>query len=95
MKYFQVDKMTLRGQTITYMAVDRGGDGEASVKDNRETEILVGFSVVEYNEDGQESNTRFYPVKTNMEHFDENDADEVLAQIEADHDPSEWQNHDW
>lgn len=94
MKYFEVRKEVLDGTTRQYNVLIDGTHAGTSESEGEAREVTTGFSVWEYAEDGTTENVEFYPVETDMGDFTNNE-DEVLEKIKADHNPSEWQNHDW
>lgn len=93
MKYFYVEKEELSGMTVAG-EVDSDGDYINTPDDQEARTITTGFTVFECGEDGMVEHTEFYPVKTDMYTF-ENDEDEVLEQIKSDYPAPEWQNHNW
>lgn len=95
MRYFRVEEDYLSG-VIQHMEVESDGESVGdpySVSDTTK-DITLGFTVFEEDDMGIALNTEFYPVKTDTRAFTDNKA-EVLAQIQADYPPEEWQNHRW
>ena len=94
MRYFQVEREELRG---SIMAGECYADGEY-IDEAHEREIrslTIGFSVWQYDEDGETIAVDFYPVKTDMGDFTD-DSEEVIKQIRADYAPEKgWQNNNW
>lgn len=93
-RYFEVRKEVLTGKTEQYNVLIDGSPAGTSDSEGEAREITTGFIVYEYGEDGSTENVRFYPVQTNTENYTNNE-EEVLAQIIADHQPTEWQNNEW
>lgn len=93
MKYFAVNREELVGMTTTGEVFS---DGEyINLPDDVEARtITMGFSVMEYGEDGMIENVKFYGVHTDMESLAD-DADAVLEQIKADYPAGDWQNNNW
>ena len=93
MKYFSVNKETLSGMMTTGEVYS---DGEyVNLPDDIEArEIVMGYSVMEYGENGMIENVKFYPVATDMESF-EDDSEFVLDKIKQDYTAPEWQNNQW
>ena len=93
MKHFSVNKETLTGMMTTGEVYS---DGEyVNLPDDIEArEITMGFSVMEYGEDGMIANVKFYPVATDMESF-EDDSEFVLNKIKQDYPAPDWQNDQW
>jgi len=75
--------------SIARSQIDRSGD-VLGIPDDEEMgeEIVLNVIVEEYDEDGNYLGDKTYDAYNK-------DLDEVLAQVEADHDPSEWDNYDW
>ncbi len=93
MKYFEVHKEELRG---SLMSGEIYADGEY-VNEADELEIrtiTTGFSVYEYDEQGVRTDTKFYPVTTDMESWTD-DAEEVIENIKRDYPADIWQNNNW
>jgi hypothetical protein len=98
LRYFDVEKEILTISQVRRYGVYKDGTPvcpsyEVESEDNPK-EIVVGFHVIEYDEAGMIQNIEFYPVKTDMGTF-ENNEDEVLSKIVEEHDSSEWQNNNW
>lgn len=55
-----------------------------------DTDAIVEYIVYEYEEDGSPIGEQHYQVGGFYP-----DPEDALEQIRADHDPSEWQNHNW
>ena len=93
MRYFSVNKETLSGMMTTGEVYS---DGEyVNLPDDIEArEIVMGYSVTEYEESGAIENVKFYPVVTDMESF-EDDSEFVLNKIKQDYPAPEWQNNQW
>ena len=87
-RYFTVYLKTILGSKAR-TKIDRSGEA-IELPDNEEMgeEIVLNVIVEEYDEQGLHQNMRRYEAYNK-------DLDEVLAQVEADHDPSEWDNFDW
>ena len=87
-RYFTVYLETILGSKAR-TKIDRSGEA-IELPDNEEMgeEIVLNVIVEEYDEQGLHQNMRRYEAYNK-------DLDEVLAQVEADHDPSEWDNFDW
>ena len=94
MRYFEVRAEVLSGTTRQYNVCIDGSHAGTSESEGEMREITTGFSVWEYEEDGETIGVEFYPVITDTSEWTDN-ADEVLKQIETDHQPDEWQNHEW
>lgn len=93
MKYFSVNKEELIGM-MTTGEIYSDGEYKNLPDDVEARNITMGFSVMQYGEDGMIQNVEFYPVATDMESFTNNE-DEVLEKIKADHPAGEWQNNEW
>ena len=93
MKHFSVNKETLSGMMTTGEVYS---DGEyVNLPDDIEArEIVMGYSVMEYGENGMIENVKFYPVATDMESF-EDDSEFVLDKIKQDYPAPDWQNNQW
>ena len=92
MKYFEVIKKELTG-TVVSGPVDCGGDYLELPEDEDPKTIVLGYSVVEGNDEGF-TGMKFYSV--HIDPYDgSTDEDEVLDRIRSEHDASEWQNHNW
>lgn len=87
-RYFAVYLETILGSKAR-TKIDRSGEA-VELPDNEEMgeEIVLNVIVEEYDEQGLHQNMRRYEAYNK-------DLDEVLAQVEADHNPSEWDNFDW
>lgn len=94
MRYFEVRKEVMDGITRQYNVLIDGTHAGTSESDGEAREITVGFSVLEYDEQGMTENVEFYPVETDMGDFTNNEQ-EVLEKIISDHQPTEWQNYEW
>lgn len=110
MRYFQVEKEKLYGDTFRY-AVNSdgtcGGENYSVDGDKGEvaTAVVVGFSVFFYDENGMIVHTEFYPVKSDMSKSPvcddtgdwvfENNEREVLAKIADDYPAPDYQNNMW
>ena len=96
MRYFQVEKEIVEGAPLAGV-VDRSGEfmypPEASEPQEIKT-ITTGFSVFVFDENGLTEDVEFYPVETNFGTF-ENNEEEVLNKIEAEHPAGEWQCNEW
>lgn len=87
-RYFTVYLETVLG-SMARTKIDRSGDAlELPASEEMGEEIVLNVIVEEYDELGLHLNMRKYDAYNK-------DLDEVLAQVEADHDPSEWDNFDW
>lgn len=111
MKYFEVEKEKLYGQTMRYPVNSDGtqGGGHYEVdcdKGEIATALVVGFVVNVYDEQGMRQDTEFYPVVSDMNREPlcddvgdwcfQNNEQEVLAKIREDHAPEDdWQNNMW
>lgn len=93
-RYFEVRKEVLTGETRQYNVCADGSHAGTSESDGEAREITTGFNVWEYEEDGTTIGVEFYEVQTNMGDFTNNE-DEVLEKIKQDHPAGEWQNHEW
>ena len=93
MKYFSVNKEELVGM-MTTGEVYSDGEYKNLPDDIEARNITMGFSVMEYGENGMIENVKFYAVKTDMESLANNE-EEVLNKIKEDYKAGEWQNHDW
>lgn len=94
MKYFYVEKEELSGMTV---AGEVYPDGEYidAPDDQMAHTITTGFTVFECGEDGMVEHTEFYPVKTDMYTF-VNDEDEVLDSIKEKYSADKgYQNNNW
>lgn len=96
MKYFEVYEKKLGGKTMTTLvcsdgSYEYGATSEENIYEPRVDEIL-GYNVVEYEEDGSNMQEVFYNVdRVNGQY----NTDEMLERIKAEHDPSEWQCNNW
>ena len=93
-RYFEVEKETLLGETWRAIVECDGSEAENPRKCDENVEITTGFNVIERDEDGLIVNVEFYEVRTNMGDFTNNE-DEVLEKIKQDHPAGEWQNNEW
>ena len=93
MKYFSVNKEELVGM-MTTGEIYSDGEYKNLPDDVEARNITMGFSVMEYGEDGMIENVKFYAVETDMESLANNE-DAVLNKIKEDYKAGEWQNHDW
>ena len=98
-KYFEVEREYIYGKVRRYCVFDDGTQAHDSydVDDDGEEikEITTGFVVHTYDEMGMTIGYDFYEVQTNTRTM-ENNEEEVLTQIRADHAPEDgWQNNDW
>lgn len=93
-RYFEVRKEVLSGKTRQYNVCIDGTPAGTSESEGDEKEIVLGFVVWEFDENGVEEDTIYYPVKTDTETF-KNNEEEVLAEIINDHPAERWQNHEW
>ena len=96
MKFFEVYEKKLGGKVMTTLVCSDGSheDGatpEYNNYDNRVDEIL-GYSVMEYEEDGTLIGEKFYAVDRVDEQYNTLD---VLERIKAEHDPSVWNCYNW
>ena len=109
MKYFEVEKEKLFGETKRYPVNSDGtcgGDRYSVDSEDIASAVVVGFNVNVYDEMGMLENVEFYPVKSDTskppicddtgEWVFENNEREVLAKIRDDHAPEDnWQNNMW
>lgn len=98
MRYFSVEKEVLEISSVSRYSVDSSGEqtqGAYGVdsEDNPRT-ITAGFLVQYYSEEGLLEEVKFYPVATDTTSYQDN-SDEVLKQILADHPATEYQNNEW
>lgn len=93
MKYFSVNREELVGMMTTGV-IYSDGEYKDLPDDVEARNIVMGFSVSEYDEQGMIQTVEFYPVVTDMESLEDN-SEEVLDKIKADYPAGEWQNHDW
>lgn len=95
MRSFTVYKRTVSGVPVEFSILldQTPADEEERVVGER-TEICLGFTVVETDEDGSILATPFYPVKTNPRTLTDN-SETVLDQIKADHPEGDWNNNEW
>ena len=94
MRYFDVYKKTIEGMHKDYI-IDSGGAElypNAPEYGDRTVEYLIGFEVVEYDEDGMTIDKKMYYVDRGSKG---NDPDSVLEKIKEDHQPDMWQNNAW
>lgn len=94
MRYFTVEKEVMRATPVCYTVARDGSQLADEWETDWEQEITTGFAVHSYDEDGTHYNTEFYPVITDTEGWTDN-SDKVLAQIEHDYPPTEYQNNEW
>lgn len=94
MRYFTVEKEIMRGAPECYTVNSDGTQCADMWETDWVQTITTGFSVHEYEENGEHDNTEFYPVHTDTASWT-NDEDEVLKQIKADYPATEWQNNEW
>lgn len=93
MKYFSINKEELIGM-MTTGEIYSDGEYKNLPDDVEARNITMGFSVMQYGEDGMIQNVEFYPVATDMESFTNNE-DIVLEHIKSIYTPDKWQNNDW
>lgn len=94
MKTFTVEREIMRTAPVCYTVARDGSQLADEWETDWEQEITTGFTVHSYDEDGEHYHTEFYPVFTNTEGWTDN-AEDVLARIERDYPPSEYQNNEW
>lgn len=99
MVYFVVEKEFVRGKMFRHEVESDGSQASDSyeVEDedaNDVFEMIIGFTVHTYDEQGVHIDTNYYPVETNTATWQDN-ADEVLEQIKADYPAGEYQNNNW
>lgn len=87
MLYFEVEEGRIGGAVVTTPVARDGSWCGESVETEDKADALLWYRVVEYYEDGTTKEIVYYRVDDN--------ADEVLAQIEREHPAGEWQNNDW
>ena len=87
MKYFRVYVKSIAGQ-VALTPVDRGGDALGVADDYEYEDIILGYQVSEYDEQGLSIGVKYYDAY-------KKDTDKVLAEIEKDHPAGEWQNNDF
>lgn len=93
MKYFEVHREELRG---SLMSGEIYADGEYinEADELKNMAITTGFSVDEYDENGEHIGTEFYPVSTDMNDWSDN-AEEQIENIKRDYPADIWQNNAW
>lgn len=94
MRYFTVEREVMRAVPVCYGVARDGSQLADEWEEDWEQEITTGFTVHVYEEGGTQYHTEFYPVLTNTEGWTDN-AEDVLARIERDYPPSEYQNNEW
>lgn len=93
-RYFQVEKETLYGDLYRGVVNRDGSEYETPEDMGEKMFVVTGFYVRELDEYGVTIGGKFYPVITNAETGDNNE-EEVLNKIEADHPATEWQCNNW
>lgn len=95
-KYFSVDLEVLRGTQSNAGEVYSDGEiaDDSGADDIEIREIITGYTVREYDENGNRIGTEFYPVATDFSSWEDNH-EEVLEKIKADYPAGEWQNDNW
>lgn len=99
MKYFRVEKEVVVGKRMVGTCASDGspidGFNEVEPYAGDTFEMTIGFSVWGW-DDNEEFEEEWYPVKTDMDTTDfNNNEDEVLEKIKADHPAGEWENFEW
>lgn len=94
MKYFRVEEEWVSG-VMRRMEVASDGEQIAGGYDTDDiVSITIGYHVFIEDEGGRTEDVEFYPVRTDMETFD-NDHEQVLDRIRRDFSAPEWQNNSW
>lgn len=94
MKYFRVEEEYIAGM---WRRMEVASDGEQVAEGYDVGKILtitIGYTVFIENEQGRTEDIKFYPVKTDMQTFEDNQI-QVLEQIKRDFPAPAWQNHNW
>lgn len=95
MKYFEVERESIRSVPYVVRVLSDGTDAEREREGEEIREVTTGYSVFVYNESGITEEVEFYPVETNMGDFTNNE-EEVLEKIKADFAPEKgYQNNEW
>lgn len=96
MKTFNVNMEVLRGSLMGGIEVYSDGEvvDENSADEIEIREIITGYSVQSYNEDGRLERSEFYPVKTDMTSWRDN-REAVLTKIKADFPAEQYNNPNW
>lgn len=87
MKYFDVREYKLVGQVVVGEVDSEGEWLDLGDTIYGEEETSLYYEVREWGEDGHTIDQKIYKIHDN--------ADEVLAKIEAEHPAGEWQNNAW
>lgn len=92
-KFFEVKKEQLRGSLMT-AKVASDGEYLEEADDTMDVSVTTGFSVIEYQENGEIDHIEFYPVKINPGDWTTNE-ESVLRKIKREYSAYLWQNNDW
>lgn len=108
MRYFEVEAEYIGGENYRYpVNADGTKGGEKYDVDgdpnDRPVRVLIGYLVIEYDENGYTKDCEFYEVETDFAGVEQGEfgaeftsnKDHVLQVIKDEHDPSEWQNNMW
>ena len=88
MKYFEVEECKLAGNIETHYVYSDGTYSSEAKQTIENAEALLWYRVTEYEEDGHILNVIDYNIYGA-------DYESALEKIKEDHQPDEWQNHNW
>lgn len=92
MRFFDVYKLEIKGEMQETLVMSDGTEDGTPSKDDRQVEWLIGYKVYEYEEDGTTIGEKTYYIDRGRPGAT---PDDLLAQIEEDHQPDMWQCHNW